>query len=273
MLCERISIKVEGSAPETALYTYMLEESKEFGRNRLRPLVLLCPGGGYCMTSDREAEPLALKFLAEGYNTAVIRYSVAPAVYPTALLELAAAVRIIKQNAEKWGVDINNIIIQGCSAGGHLAADYAVSWSDELISSYFKEDKEVFRPAGLMLCYPVITSGKYAHESSFKCLLGDRYDEMHEELSLENKVNKDVPPTFLWHTQPDATVPIENSVMFLSALVKHKIPTEFHMYPVGGHGLGLANEITVDNNGYGIQHECEGWIQLACTWLDRITAK
>lgn len=271
MLCERISINVKGSAKETALYTYMLEESPEFGRNRLRPLVLLCPGGGYFMTSDREAEPIALKFLANGYNVAILRYSVAPAEYPTALLEVAASVRLIKQNAQKWGVDSSKIIVQGCSAGGHLAANYAEDWGSNLISDYFKEDREVFRPAGLMLSYPVITSGQFAHESSFRLLLAEKYDVMNEELSLEKRVNEDVPPTFLWHTQSDNTVPIENSLLFVSALQKKKIPTEFHMFPVGNHGLGLANEITVDNNGNGIQPECEKWIDLACSWLDRLT--
>ena len=131
---------------------------------------------------------------------------------------------------------------------------------------------EQIRPNGMILCYPVITSGEYAHRGSFEALLGeDAYDpEKRKEQSLELQVTKDTPPTFLWHTEPDDCVPVENSLFFFEALHKNKIPVEMHIYPAGGHGLSLANEETKRQDGSGIQPECQSWMELACGWMSRL---
>ena len=130
-------------------------------------------------------------------------------------------------------------------------------------------DAEKFRPNGLMLSYPVITSGEKAHQGSFESVLGEDYadEEKLRFLSLEFNVTKDTPPTFMWHTAPDDTVPVENSLLFFQALHALDIPAELHIYPVGGHGLGLATAETACPNGYGIQAECETWVQLAGDWM------
>lgn len=271
MIHEIIDIQVKGSLPTTKLYTYILDNSEEININRKRPVILICPGGGYSMTSDREAEGLAVRFMAMGYHAVVLRYSCAPAVYPTALLEVAKTVLLLRENAEKWHIDRDKIILQGSSAGGHLAASFGVFWREEFIAETFGTAAEQFRPNGLILSYPVITSGEYAHRESFQNLLGDRYEELVEHMSLENRVTEDTPETFIWHTLTDDCVPVENSFLFVSALKNKKIPVEFHMYPVGGHGLGLADEETACPNGYGIQKECQSWIPLVDTWLKRRT--
>ena len=222
------------------------------------------------MTSDREAEAIALKFVGMGYHAAVLRYSVEPALFPESLLQLAKAVALLRENAEKWHIDTHKIVVQGSSAGGHLAASLGVFWKKPFISEALGVDAEMVRPNGLMLSYPVITSGEKAHQGSFECLLGDDYknEEKRKALSLEKCVTKDTPPTFLWHTAPDDTVPVENSLLFFQALHALDIPAELHIYPVGPHGLGLATEETMRaEDGYGVQEECQSWIGLAGDWM------
>lgn len=270
MITEKFDIKVEGSLPGAALYTYIIDYSAELVVNE-RPLILLCPGGGYEWTSDREAEILALQFLAMGFNAAVLRYSVAPAVFPTALLELCEAMKIVKENAEKWHVLKDKIFVEGCSAGGHLAASLGVFWNKKWLSEKAGVANEVLKPAGMILCYPVITSGEYAHRGSFNALLkGIETEELLEEVSLEKQVTTDTPPAFIWHTFTDDSVPVENSIFFITELRKNKVNTEFHMYPVGGHGYSTAKLITKSPNGNEIQVECQSWLNQAEMWVNNV---
>ena len=118
-----------------------------------------------------------------------------------------------------------------------------------------------------MLSYPVITSGRKAHRGSFENLLGDRYEELVEEMSLENQVDADTPPAFLWHTTEDDCVPVENSLLFYQALHDQGISVEMHIYPHGPHGLGLANELTAAGDGFWDPAEvCD--LDRACQDLD-----
>ena len=269
MIYEVFELNEKGSLPGAKLTVYIQEPTESLDIKE-RPLILLCPGGGYSYTSDREAEPMALPFLAKGFNAAILRYSCHPAVFPTALLELGRAILLIRENASKWHIKENSIVLQGCSAGGHLAASFACMWKEDFISdglgiSY--TDKVKLRPNGLLLCYPVITSGEHAHRDSFVKLLGDRYDELLEKASLEKQVNEDVPRTFIWHTFTDGAVPVENSLLFATALRQHNISTELHIFPEGCHGLALANELTAGNELKEIAPACEKWLPLAETWL------
>lgn len=263
-------IKVEGTQPGTRLITYIQEYSPDLAVKE-RPLVLICPGGGYSRTSDREAESIALQFLAMGFHAAVLRYSCAPAQYPTALLELASSMALIRSHAGEWHVDPDKIIVQGCSAGGHLAASLGVFWKERFLAEALGlADNESLRPNGMILCYPVITSGEFAHRGSFECLLGERQEELGDKLSLEKQVDSHTPPTFIWHTFADQSVPVENSLLFVSALRRAGVPTEFHMYPEGEHGLALANRLTATSDGRAVQEECASWIGLVRTWMESL---
>ena len=239
-------IRMEGSMPYAELTVYLHEHYQEIAVET-RPLVLVCPGGAYAYTSEREADPLAAQFLAMGYHAAVLRYSCAPAVYPTALTELAYSLALIRRNGEDWYVNPEQIIVLGCSAGGHLAASMGVFWKEEFLAGALgirKEEQKLIRPDGMILCYPVITSGEFAHRGSFQNLLGARQEELSAKMSLENQVDKDTPPAFIWHTYEDGAVPVENSLLFVTALRRAGVPAEFHMYPKGSHGLALANRLT-----------------------------
>ena len=272
MIHKKIEIKARGMEAVGNLYTYFLDSSIEMRPNEKRPVILMCPGGGYEMTSDREAEPMAMQFLAMGYHVAILRYSVCPVRYPAALLQVAESVLYLKEHADEYHIDPEKIVVQGCSAGGHLAANYGIAWNSPFLTKLMgmENDPEQLCVAGLLLCYPVITSGEKAHEESFRNLLGEQYEEKKEELSLENQVTPDTPPTLLWHTATDETVPVENSLYFFQACLQQGVSAELHIYPVGGHGLSLANEETCRANGIGVQKECQSWIGLAQTWLKKI---
>ena len=218
-----IAVEASGLDEDAKLYSYLLSNTEQTDPSRKRPAIIICPGGGYNHTSDREAEPIAMQYLAAGYHDFVLRYHVHPVEYPIALYELAISVKLIRERAEEWNIDPNRIIISGFSAGGHLAGCLAVFWSKEWLSMALHTTKEMIRPNGVILSYPVITSGEFAHRGSFEKLLGTCYDELLSKVSIEQQVNEDTPPIFLWHTYTDQAVPVENSLLLIQALRKFNI--------------------------------------------------
>ena len=270
MIHETISIQTEGSLPDTRLTTYILDAYEEQDPGLKRPLVLVCPGGAYRFTADREAEMIALQFNSMGYHSAVLRYSCAPAVFPTALTEVAASIKMIKEQSENWHVDTEKIFVMGFSAGGHLAASYGVFWTRSFVAEAVGCSTEFLKIAGMILCYPVLTSKEeYTHLESIHNLLGEDYEAKKEEMALENQVGPHTPPAFLWHTFADDAVPFQNSLFFVEAMGKAGVSAEYHLYPEGPHGLSLADESLVRPDGSGIQKECQSWMPLLKTWLRR----
>ncbi len=262
-------IEAPGYEEKAKLTVYSLDNSQEMDLHRVRPMVLVVPGGGYSFTSDREAEPIAIQYLAAGFQAAVIRYSVSPSRFPVALYQLAGAVKYLKDNAEVFHIDPKKIVINGFSAGAHLCGCLGTMWNEDFLKDAFHVSGDVLRPAGMILGYPVITSGKFAHEGSFRNLLGDRYEAEKEKFSLENRVTGDTIPAFLWHTTEDNAVPVENSILFYSALHAAGIPVEMHIFPKGSHGLALANAETAHDEG-NIVDACTVWISLAARWVKEL---
>ena len=269
MIYKEYPIRVEGSTEQAKMTTYLISHSEAM-RIQERPLIIICPGGGYRYVSDREGEMVALQWNAYGYHAVVLRYSVAPAVYPTALIELATVMKMVREHSAEWHVMADKILVEGSSAGGHLAASYGMFWKKPFLAEKVGLPSEELRPAGMILHYPVITSGEYAHRDSFRMLLGEKYEELKEEVSLEHQVSKDTPPTFLWHTNEDGSVPAENSLLLALAMRRHNVPVELHMYAKGGHGLALADERTMCADGSGTEKECTSWVALAETWLREV---
>ncbi len=275
MIHETFSVTAEGSLNGGAtLCTYLLELGDEF-RYRKRPLILICPGGGYGMTSRREAEPLALAFNAAGYHAAVLYYSCAPARFPTQILEIAQAWKLICDRAEEWGVLQEQTVILGCSAGGHLAASYGIFCGEKFVTDRVNMSAKQLRPRGMILCYPVISAGKYAHRGSFENLLGASYTELSnseklEQVSLEKQVTAETPECFIWHTSEDDCVPVQNSYLFALALKEKGIDCELHVFANGPHGLSLAKECTAHANAAdAAEKECSAWFSLAIGWLKK----
>lgn len=262
-----------------------------------RPLVVITPGGGYNHLSTREGEPIALRMNQEGFHACVLRYSVSPAVWPQPLLELAATVAWCRTHAEDHGIDPDRIILCGFSAGAHLAGCLGTMWNEPWIiqrlnktlgSTHDAVDASDtndavnanglgiaglhdittadIRPNAQILSYPVITSGEFAHRGSFTYLTGGD-TSLEPELSLENRVNGDTAPTFIWHTATDRTVPMENSLLFAGALHRHGIPLELHIFPKGDHGIALGTEATAMPDHDHVEPQVQYWPELAANWI------
>ena len=260
---------IDGTA--ATLRGYVIDNSEEMDPDRKRPAVLIVPGGGYEMTSDREAEPIALAMLGYGFHAFVLRYSVAPSRYPVALLEAAEAMRLIRDHADEWHVDPQAVVVAGFSAGGHLAASLGTTGGDDVLTAHGYELTDI-RPNGMMLGYPVISSGRYAHRGSFDALLGEHKDDpaMLERVSLEHHVSEATPPTFIWHTMPGESVPVRNTLLFIDALMAHHVSVEAHLFPSGGHGLSLGTTDTARSNGVGVEECVQIWPGLFHRWMNRL---
>ncbi len=234
-----------------------------------RPAVIIFPGGGYSFTYHGEAEPIALKYAADGICAFILDYSCAPTRFPIPQLQAFSAIRYVREHAEEFGICKDNIATSGFSAGGHLCACTGTLWNkfDAWLAQYGMDDVNcrTYRPDKLILCYPVIKStSRFAHTGSIWNLLGDdgNNEEMVRFVSLDLQVDDETPPTFLWHTAGDTTVPSRNSLDFAAALTEHNIPYELHVFPHGDHGLCLGTCVT---NGLPFKEadDVSEWITLA----------
>lgn len=242
----------------------------EMGRqNDKRPCMIVCPGGAYAFCSQREAEPIALQFLPQGYNVFTITYSVNPHRFPTQLREVAALMELIYKNADAWNCDTEKIAIIGFSAGGHLAAHYSTMFDCKEVREVFPESKSV---NASVLCYPVITADpSHAEKGSIHNLVGktDISPEEREYFSCEKNVKDTTPPAFIWHTAEDGLVPVMNSMLYAEALSAHKVPFELHIYPYGAHGLSTGDAQTNGNMNEKIEH-VGNWLASLEKWLKLI---
>jgi acetyl esterase/lipase len=265
------SIKVEAdNSVQAHLSLYIQESYPQVYGERKRPLVLVIPGGGYEHVSAREGEPIAFNFLTAGCHSAVLWYDISGdgVEYPQALKELAWSVSYIRAHADEYDIDKDKIILAGFSAGAHLAASLGCFWDKEWLEKETDLTKEEYKPNGLILAYPVITSGEFAHRGSFVKLMGGKAsEELNDFLSLENQVTESVPPVFMWHTFEDPAVPLENSLMFAQALRKAGVNFEYHVFPHGGHGYALATKETSSLGKNETDPQCEQWMGLCKNWI------
>lgn len=221
-----------------------------------RPLVLVVPGGGYNHVSPREGDPVALQFAAAGYHTAVLTYSVGEGAQNyRPLRQLNEALALLRQNAGEWHILPDKIAVCGFSAGGHLALSSAVL--------DIPGAQQQPRPNAVILAYPVVTAGQYAHRGSFVQLAGSENIAAQLPFALEDKITSRTPPVFVWHTMEDQTVPVENSLLLLAALRKAGVPCEAHLFQKGAHGSSISTP-EVDRPSVHRNH----WVALAIEWLN-----
>lgn len=258
----------EGRNP--TLTCYLPYNLVEMGRaDEMRPCMVVCPGGGYAYCSEREAEPIALKFLNWGFNVFVLNYSCAPHRYPVQLREVAATFEQIYKNANEWHCDTTKIGIIGFSAGGHLAANYSNAYNCGVVREVFPDSK---KPNFSVLSYPVISANETnAHKGSFINLLGT-YPEGDdvEKYSCDKLVSFDTPPTFIWHTTEDQVVPVQNSLVYATALADNKVPFTLRIYPYGVHGLSTVDHLTLDDDRLDVKTAlAHQWLQDLKAWMDK----
>ena len=203
-----------------------------------RPLVLVVPGGGYNHVSPREGDPVALQFAAAGYHTAVLTYSVGEGAQNyQPLRQLNEALALLRQNAGEWHILPDKIAVCGFSAGGHLALSAAVL---DIPGETAQQ-----RPNAVILGYPVITAGEFAHRGSFVQLAGSEDAAAQQAFTLEDK-----------------TVPVENTLLLLAALRRADVPCEAHLFEKGAHGTSISTaEVDAAD-----PHRAH-WVALCLEWL------
>lgn len=289
-------IKLIEGREDVTLTTYILQNSPELVPGRKRPAVIVCPGGAYFSCSDREGEPVALAFATMGYQAFVLRYSVyggnpfemdmsnlpekENCKYPASMRDIARAMLCIREHADEWFVDVNQIGICGFSAGAHNCAMYETNWSKPVITDYFKKEKECFRPAVCILGY-CLSDYVFMKKNTMKDhmaaeffqgsnrgFLGEGWDNdaLLAEVSPAGNVDSDTPPTYLWATAEDNLVPVQHSIRMAHALADHNIPFEMHIFEKGPHGLSTAAQSGVEAKSQ-LYPDAAKWVGLCEAWL------
>jgi len=207
--------------------------------------IVVCPGGSYTMLADHEGHTIAVWLNSIGITAAVLKYRLGPRYHhPVELQDVTRAMRTLRARAAEWGIDPRRIGIMGFSAGGHLASTIATHFDAGDPGSADPIERVSSRPDLAVLAYPVISmTDGITHQGSRRNLLGDNPTQaLVAELSNEKRVTAKTPPTFLFHTANDPVVPVENSLLFASALRAAKVPFELHVFEQGPHGVGLAQD-------------------------------
>lgn len=224
--------------------------------------VVICPGGGYWVTSIvKEGFAIAREFNKWGIAAFVVKYrmpedSVMMDKKIGPLQDAQRAIQLVRLRAKEWNVDANKVGIMGFSAGGHLASTAATHFNQ----SYIENSNNVnLRPDFSIFVYPVISfSDSIAHIGSRDRLIGKNPPkQLRDAFSNELQVTAQTPPTFLVHSTDDGAVPVQNSILFYEALLKYKIDAEMHIYKAGGHGYGMYNSTTKDL----WMESCKNWMQ------------
>lgn len=236
---------VEGTTdPKPKIEVYLPEDD-----DRSDIAVIILPGGGYGALAKHEGEGYARFFQESGIASFVVEYRLGKNGHrhPSMIEDALAAIQTVRKRADEFGVNPVKVGLMGSSAGGHLAAHTVTAYGE------YSED---LRPNFGVLCYPVIEMyGAYTHKGSRRNLLGETASrELILSVSPDLKVNAETPPCFLWHTVEDPVVPVENSMLFASALQKNGVPFELHVYPNGRHGLGMNSDF--------------GWEDSLLRWLN-----
>lgn len=286
---------------DITLSTYVLDDSPEMLDGKKRPGILICPGGGYLNCSDREAEPIALRFAAMGYHAFVLRYSVymakgepypvgrpmkkrARSVYPASMRDIGLAFLKLREHAGEWLLDENRIAICGFSAGAHNCAMYATHYAGPEVAGHFGLDASLFKPAACVLGYGLYDYtllmdslpdfrdpfALQLRKAAAIALLGTARPgrKALEAVSPARHVSADTPPVFLWATGEDTLVPVSQTAAFCLALSRAGVPFEAHVFESGPHGLSLADQATSGSH-YEMNRDAAFWVPLAQAWLEK----
>ncbi len=223
--------------------------------------VVICPGGGYkILAIKHEGYQIAEEFKKRGITAFILKYRlpsdeimIDKTIGP--LQDAQQAIKLVRENAKKWSLDTTKIGIMGFSAGGHLASTLGTHFSNAVIEN---KNNTNLRPDFMVLMYPVVSFGEFAHKGSKNNLIGLNPTEEQVKLySNELQISADTPPTFLVHANDDKTVPSENSIDFARRLKQAGVKSELHLYSAGGHGFGLNNKTTKDQ-----------WIERLKNWME-----
>lgn len=262
MRVERYKLDSDGAYIDA----YIADPTKNFTRKA----ILVIPGGGYgVVCSDREGEPIAQAFMPYGYNAFVLNYYTGrKKPFPIQLVQTAKAIKHIKDNAENYGIDPNELFVVGFSAGGHLAASAGILWNIPEIYAEVEMPYGYNKPKGVMLVYPVIGD----HKGCFQNLWATKEitEEMIDTVSVDKHVDKDSAPAFIMHTSNDEIVDVRNSLSLASAYKAAELQFELHVFPDAPHGAALGNKITSYGKPKYENSAIAEWVRMAAFWADNL---
>ena len=208
--------------------------------------MVICPGGGYGGLADHEGSQYARWLNEQGIAGFVLKYRLGSHGYrhPAMLNDVSRALRTVRARADEWAVDPKRVGVMGSSAGGHLASTAITHHDAGKADAADVVERQSSRPDLAILCYPVISLlDTFTHKGSRANLLGTNPPpELVRELSAELQVTKDTPPCFIWSTEEDKAVPVENSLQLATALRRVGVKFDLHIYERGPHGIGLGNK-------------------------------
>ena len=275
MSVERIELPSSRYGTKAATLTAYVQDNMEDQSALRRPAALICPGGGYAFCSDREGEPIALALLARGYQAFVLDYTVidvteAAPLLPAPQMDLARALALVRSRADDWHVDEARIGLIGCSAGSHLCATYTALTRDDAFLARAGVFAAEVRVAWQVLCYPVVDlEAGWPPDPAYAARICEKGSPLWRVQDLVSDVT---PPTFLWHTAVDETVPVRNAYLLAEALAAHGVDHECHVFHAGRHGLSLATEQTSHYSGDALPHLAR-WFDLALEWADELMGR
>lgn len=272
MRVEKIELPGAGHGAKIPTLTAYVQDNIEDRAARRRPAALICPGGGYAFCSDREGEPIALALLAHGYQAFVLDYTVIDAaeaapLLPVPQMDLARALALVRSRAGDWHVDEARIGLIGCSAGAHLCATYTALTRDDAFLARAGVSAAEASVAWQVLCYPVVDlDAGWPPDPAYAARICEEGSPLRHAQDL---VSDATPPTFLWHTAVDETVPVRNAYLLAGVLAAHGVDHECHVFHAGRHGLSLATEQTSHYAGDALPHLAR-WFDLALEWAGEL---
>jgi acetyl esterase/lipase len=243
---------------EAEIYVYLPEKSINTGA-----AVVICPGGGYWIEAmDHEGYDIAKWLKSKGIAGIVLKYRLPYSHHEIPSGDARQAMRIVRMNAVKWGINPAKIGIAGSSAGGHLASTAGTVFDNGNPTGTTPEEKYSCRPDFMLLLYPVISFDEsVGHMGSRKNLIGEGNDwNLARKYSNELNVTADTPPTFMVLADDDKTVIPENSIRFYRALKENNVPAEIHIFQQGGHGFGITRK----------NQPADQWPDMFYNWLKAI---
>ena len=268
MICETINRTSDG---RVRLRTYVQENWRE-PADPLRPAIIVLPGGAFTYYSPKESEPVALTFAGLGYHTFLLDYSLGEeSAWPAPLLDVAWAIRTVREHAEEWALDPARVCVLGFSAGATVAALAATQWDNPLVGEALGCTPEEVRPDAAAICYGPARAatclgadGQGAEELEF----GRIMHEGRPEVDYVDFLDERTPPLFLWHTSPDEVVPVQNSLIASQRLADLGIPFELHVFRRGAHGY-YTSDLSARGGVY-LDPSIRQWVSLFDAWFRQL---
>lgn len=277
--------------------TYIMDSEINYREYRKRPAIIVAPGGAYTIHATKESEPIAIQFMQLGYQVFILKYTVGSdrahpekgilkdAKYPIQVVEMLETIHIVKEHANEWNIDTNQIFLMGFSAGGHVCATCGVRWNDDEIVKQlsFTPEKDELKVTGIVLGYPFLApnSNEYLEEHHLESVKSVQHimnyvlyqsDQPSQNaintIDLTNFISKDTAPMFIWHSIDDPVVDSRNSTRFISKLLEYGIPAEYHLFAHGEHGKSIENTLTHKEHET-IDYYLNSWVFLANHWMKR----